>query len=186
MNTLVIDTETGGLIPETHGLCSITLKVFGKDEHKTIFIKPQRALVYAPDAMKITGISLDYLEQEGVDEITAIKEIIHFIRENFDRRPKVLGHNVGFDILFLDALFKRHANTTFSELIHHHRKDTLYNMIFLKDSGVVNIESLTLGNCYSCLSNKPVQNAHSSHGDVLMTEELYKLQIKLIGGNKDA
>ncbi|PIU02913.1 MAG: hypothetical protein COT55_00990, partial [Candidatus Diapherotrites archaeon CG09_land_8_20_14_0_10_32_12] len=76
MNTLVIDVETSGLIPKENAITSITLKVFGKDIHNTIFIKPQKELFYDPRAMQITGISMAYLEQEGVDEITAIKKTI--------------------------------------------------------------------------------------------------------------
>ncbi len=185
MNTLVLDIETGGLKPESNAICSITLKVFGKDEHRTIFITPQRELIYEPQAMRLTGISMDYLAQYGVDETIAIKQILSFIRENFKKRPYVLGHNVEFDVRFLDCLFKRKANIRFSDEIHFHRKDTMYNALFLKDAGVLEIESISLGSCYTKLCNKQPTNAHSSLGDVLMTEELYKMQMKLINKEKE-
>ncbi len=187
MNTLVIDVETSGLIPKENAITSITLKVFGKDIHNTIFIKPQKELFYDPRAMQITGISMAYLEQEGVDEITAIKKTITFINDNFERKPYVLGHNVEFDVNFINEMFKRRTNNLlFTDKIHCHRKDTMYNTLFLKDSGLSNIESLSLGSCYSHFCGLTPKDAHSSYGDVLMTEEIYKKQMKLIGGNRDA
>ncbi|PIU02914.1 MAG: hypothetical protein COT55_00995 [Candidatus Diapherotrites archaeon CG09_land_8_20_14_0_10_32_12] len=62
----------------------------------------------------------------------------------------------------------------------------MYNTLFLKDSGLSNIESLSLGSCYSHFCGLTPKDAHSSYGDVLMTEEIYKKQMKLIGGNRDA
>ena len=186
MNTLVIDVETGGLNPKEHAICSITMKAFGKGTYQNIFIKPQPNLIYTPEAMALTGISMDYLAQFGVDEETAIKNTISFVRGNFDKRPHILGHNVDFDLGFMNELFKRKANITFNDLIHVHKKDTMLNSLFLRDSGVVDLDSLSLGCCYTKICKKNPLNAHSSHGDVLMTEELYLMQMKLIGGNKNA
>ena len=180
MNTLIIDTETGGLSPINNALCSVALKVYGKEISKEIFILPHEELEYDKRAMEITGITKDYLLKKGIPEKNVIREILTFINENFDGRPFVLGHNVGFDIQFLDALFKRHTNARFSELVHIHRKDTMLNMLFLRDSGLVDCPSLSLVNCYSCLSKKDPENTHSALGDVLITEELYRLQLELI------
>lgn len=63
-------------------------------------------------AYKIHGMSKDYLEKNGLNEIEAVEEISNFILENFDIDDTIvlMGHNVGsFDVFFLKKLLYKNG-----------------------------------------------------------------------------
>lgn len=65
---------------------------------------------FGKDAEKIHGLSLEALEENGVEEEEAVTQIGNLILNHFgDGDIRLLGHNVvTFDRLFFDDLFRRH------------------------------------------------------------------------------
>ena len=178
-NLLTMDTETGGLHSDTDALMSITMKVYGKDEIKTIYIKPQKKLNYTYKALEVNGITMDFLDENGISEIDAIGEIVKFVDKHYEKKPSLLGQNINFDIGFLDALFERNKMHSFSGLTYHQKRDTQAVSRFFQDAGF-DIEKVNLTDAYKFFTGLELKDAHSSEADVLATEALYKAQIDLL------
>lgn len=173
---LCFDTETGGLNYMTDALCSVTMKVTGIDTIKTWYIKPTRGLNYSSPAMKVNGLSEDFLEKNGITEAACIGEIVSFINTNFEQKPVVLGQNVGFDIDFINQLFIRNNMHSFISMIHHRKRDTQQVSNYLIDCGV-EMESTKLSDAYKFFTGEELIDAHTSEADVIATEKLYVAQI---------
>jgi DNA polymerase III epsilon subunit-like protein len=181
MNIMCFDTETGGLNPYTDGLCSVTLQNINKEETKTIFIKPNPELNYNPDALRVNGLTLQELEEKGVSEPEAIKQIIIYLKQEYGSfKPCLLAHNIVFDIQFMNALFYRNKMPLFQEFFWGDPKDTMIIISYLKEKGLNNFDKLNLQSVHRALFGELFKNAHTSEADVLATTKIYK---KLI--NKD-
>lgn len=178
------DLETGGLNPFKNGICSITLKVVGKDIIKNIFIKPQRNLKYDDIALQINGLSLEYLERVGVTEHIAIQQVQEFFKEHFAQKPNMLAHNVVFDVQFMNALFQRNGHKLFTDLCWAHPQDTMIMMSLLKETGVVPIRSLKLTSCYKYFFGEDFESAHTSEADVKACEAVYFKILELVESKK--
>lgn len=178
-NILVLDTETGGLNATTDGLMSVTMKVYNKPIIKTFYIKPNNKLNYSEEAININGITIDYLEKNGISENAFIGELTKFINDNFDKKPNVLGQNIGFDIDFINELMLRNNMHSFHSMIWHQKRDTEAVSRFFQDAGL-GLEKVNLSDAYKFFVGKELVDAHTSEADVLATEELYKAQINYI------
>lgn len=178
---LVFDTETGSLDSKTGGLCSVTMKVTNMpDEIKTWFIKPQPKLEYTPKSLEKNGLTLEYLEEYGISEKECIGEIVSFISKNFPfEKPISLGQSIDFDIRFLNELFIRNNMHSFDSMLHWKRVDVRDRTDFLRDCGC-ELEDSKLTSAYKFFTGKELEDAHTSHADVVATEELYKAQINYV------
>jgi DNA polymerase III alpha subunit (gram-positive type) len=172
---LCVDCETGGLDPYTCGICTVSMKVVGKDIKKTIFIKPTKNRIYSEKAFEVNGLSLPELEEKGVSEQEAIKQIIDFIITNFPhKKPNVLAHNAIFDLQFLNALFKRNGFALFTDYCYYHPQDTMIIMKFLQQAGLTpGLNKVNLGSCYKYFFHKDIEQQHTSAADVEATEKVY-------------
>lgn len=186
---MIIDTETGGLNPTKNALCSITVKMLNNDKIKTIYIKPQSGLVYDEHAMQINGLTLDMLEEHGVSEQQAARLILEFMKNNpvQDRygntirtKPSLLGHNIMFDIGFMNALFQRVYQCDFMSYVHYHSQCTMMLMKMLRDARIVNIRNIGLMDCYLYFFKEKFNGAHTSESDVLATEKVYNAMIAFL------
>ena len=183
---LCVDIESGGLDPYTCGICTVTMKVVGKDILKTIYIKPTQNRVYEQKAFDINGLNYSILEEKGVTEKEAIKQITTFIIDNFpNMKPNILAHNAIFDLQFLNALFKRNGYPLFTDYCYYHPQDTMIIMKFLQQSGLTpGLSKVNLGACYKYFFHKDIKNQHTSEADVRATEELYFKIIDLLENYK--
>lgn len=170
MKVFVIDVETGGVNPETDGLCSITMKEYRKNNVLNFFIKPTKDMVYHQEAFNVNGLSNKFLRKNGITEKQAIKLILDFIKGD---KFQILGHNTNFDYRFLKALFDRHGYEI-NDYVSYRLRDTQAIGMFLNDCGLESYESFSLGNMYEVSFGNSIRNAHSSLGDVKATERLYK------------
>lgn len=170
---LVFDVETGGVNPFTNGLASVTLKVKGLDIIDTFYVKVNDRLRYEQGAFNVNGLDRDYLNTNGVTEREAIERVVGFIKRNYPGKPNILGHNVVFDVQFMNALFMRNGSGMFTDFVYYHPKDTMILLDGLRSAGLVNLRSVSLVNAYKHFFGKDFDNAHNSEADVIATEELY-------------
>jgi DNA polymerase III epsilon subunit-like protein len=168
-----MDLETGGLNPYHSAICSITLKVLGSNIYKTIYIKKTPNREYNSKALEINRLTFDFLNSNGIDENDAVNEVIDFIKRYGDWKPKILGHNILFDLQFMNVLFYKKCGQLFSNYIHYHPIDTMLLMSTLKDLNIININSVSLNSCYQYFFNHDIIDAHDSYVDVLSTEKIY-------------
>ncbi|OWY38500.1 DNA polymerase III subunit epsilon [Xenophilus sp. AP218F] len=104
MRQIILDTETTGLEPsqghriiEFAGLEMVGRKLTGKHLH--LYIHPERDI--DPDAQRVHGISLEFLEGKPTYRQVA-QEIADFLRD-----AELIIHNAPFDVGFLNAEFAR-------------------------------------------------------------------------------
>ena len=103
MKYLVIDTETTGLDPRAHELLSLGAIVMIDGvivESVHVKIKPRNIDNADPQALQVNGYT-PYRWKNAIDGEYAVSIIKHFFLSHQD--AVLVGHNVGFDIRFLQA-----------------------------------------------------------------------------------
>ena len=126
MKILFIDTETGGVNPQTSALIQLSgiIRIDKEDvEEFNFFIKPFPGSEVSEEALRVQGRTKEELETEkykSEKEIyMEIKMLLDKYVDKYDKTDKfmVAGYNVRFDIDMLQAFFKRNKdNYLFSYL----------------------------------------------------------------------
>jgi DNA polymerase III epsilon subunit-like protein len=177
---LVVDTETGGLNPETDALLSVGLVDWcdGAVRRQTEILVDAEGLRCDPKALAVNGIDLDVHHAYSVPRAYAAKQIQDFCRPM--GRPILAGHNVQFDIGFIRRLFTPETlRMTFS----HRVMDTLQVLLFLGHAGLVPLEIAKLDQAMAHFGlTMPPSTRHTALGDALVTAELYTRLLATISG----
>lgn len=101
---VVVDTETGGLRADRHALLSVAA-VDSDGESYHALIRPSAEWIVEDEALKLNGLSLDFLRDAGRAESFVIKEFLDWIAK---RKGSIFaGANPAFDVAFLEAAAKR-------------------------------------------------------------------------------
>ena len=174
---LVIDVETYGLDEFKNEMVSITLKKYDSPNFVTMMIKPDELKDISGMAQKINGITLTKLRMLGEDKLDVIYKILKFMRNNFEKKPIVIGKNVHFDVRFIDSLFRDILNVRFYEYIQYYLYDLSAIAMYLQNIGVIS-KDVKLSNVelykYYFGEDESTENVHSDYADVIMTERVVK------------
>lgn len=93
----IIDTETGGLNPTIHALLDLHLRSLQSDFKKTFRFPPTKSVSH--DALCVNNLSwIDLLSRDAKDW----KESIDELAEIMNRKVTFIGHNIDFDIGFIE------------------------------------------------------------------------------------
>ncbi|MGB3417585.1 MAG: DNA polymerase III subunit epsilon [Mesorhizobium sp.] len=173
MREIIFDTETTGLdsredrVIELGGIEMINRFPTGRSFHK--YINPQGRAIH-PDAQAVHGISAaDLADKPGFHEIA--EEFLAFIDG-----AKLVAHNAGFDIGFLNVEFGRlgHPAIAAERVI-----DTLALAKRKHPMGPNSLDALC--------RRYGIDNTHrTKHGALLDSELLAEVYIELIGGKQAA
>lgn len=168
---VVIDTETGGLDPETDALLSVGLVEWcdGALLRKREILIDASGLRCDPKALEVNGIDLETHHAYSISRDEAASAIQEFCLPM--GRPFVCGHNVQFDIGFTRRLFTPEAlRRTFS----HRVIDTLQILGYLGHAGVLpeGIGKLDQAMRHFGIT-MPEGKRHSALADAVATAELY-------------
>jgi len=131
---VVLDCETTGLEPDTHGLLSVGLVVWSSgvliDELEVSVHEPN--MVYDPEAMEVNRIDICAHQQGGRSPVRAAESIITFLRKHYrcGERAVIAGHNVWFDVAFLKRMFDK-TDVSYSEVFARRIVDTASIMMYL-------------------------------------------------------
>lgn len=191
-NFLVFDFETGGTDPRTTAATEIgCLMVDGntlefKETYQSL-IKPfSEELQYTEAAFKVTGLSLDILNNEGKDIKLVVSEIEDYILRNTPYKdqkykPVLVGHNVQFDIGYLSQIFL-FCKKDFSKLIST-TKD-IYGTPYPSYIDTIELTAQALGHKEDLKNWKlsticeylgiELNDAHRAMNDVYSTAELFR------------
>jgi DNA polymerase III alpha subunit (gram-positive type) len=187
----IFDFETGGLTsiknPMTElGAIGIAGDTLEEIDRYALLAKPyyDAALIYEPQALQVTGISIDLLLAEGVDiKLIVDRAIEHFEKLNpsksFKYKPFIVGHNVIFDIGFLKAIFEfckkdltkyisgdKDRNGTF--IPHYIDTLQLAKMTFGHDESMPNYKLGTVVEKFGLSQTE----AHRSMSDIVPTKDI--------------
>lgn len=126
---VVVDVETGGLSPDKNPITDIAAVVVDPYTDSVIetyqsFIKPYMPSdTYMKKAMELTGLSISFLEENGKDVGEVMSEVVDLLIRNTVKVPRrtlkpiIAGHNVDFDIGFIDKTIDEHVNKDLYDMI---------------------------------------------------------------------
>lgn len=107
-----VDIEASGPIPGEFSMLSIgACHAYRPDETFTCLLKPTSANA-EPDAMAITGLSLETLARDGLSPEVAMEQFAQWIDQVSDGgTPVFVGLNAPFDWSFVNYYFVRYLGT---------------------------------------------------------------------------
>lgn len=163
---VVLDIETTGLDYNKDRIIEVGLLRVSGEEIKDQF----QCLIYSKekipnDIIRLTGITNEMLEKEGIAEEEALKIIQDFIGTDL-----VVGYNVQFDIQFVQKLGKQVGK----DIIIKKTKDVLH-MVRLKLDDLDNYKLETVA-LYLSLD---IKNIHRALTDCILTYKIYSELNKL-------
>lgn len=188
---IVLDFETGGLEGSKNPVTEIAmLCVSGVDLMEigrySSYYKPYIGYEYDKKALEYTNITLDKLENEGKEMKVVMEEVTTLIKEwhsktsnTHTKKPILVGHNIQFDISFLQQCFKESKLDISKYLdgkLDFHGKyypnyiDTM-TLSKLAFGGDESFTSFKLGNCIQ-KAGQSLVDAHKAINDVIGTKEL--------------
>ena len=179
----VIDTETGGLPSRlkknaTTQVALVELAIVVVDnvklkiiDKKSWLFKPYaEELIYTEEAAKVSGITKQFAEENGMKMGQAFSEIKNFIGQykKKNRKHILVGHNIiKFDLEFIVNLFLMN-NSDASKYFDDNVCDTL---LF---SRLKFVEALAFNLSVSCqMSNVTLVDAHRAMSDTISTAKLW-------------
>jgi len=113
---VIVDCETGGLNPLEDPITEIAVlavdkESFGEINRWETFVRGYADLKYHPDALKGTGVTMEMINSGKL-----IKNVVEILIKFFSNitpphdkgrnKPLLVGHNVGFDIRFIQKAFE--------------------------------------------------------------------------------
>ena len=147
---LVFDTETGGFDPQTHSILSVGAVVW---ENGTISDEIELLIAEAdiradPEALAKNKIDLPKHKQIGLPPADAMARFQTFLTKNFrasssKERIRLVGHNVYFDIGFLQRLC-RLTGTDYESNFSHRVVDTASILRFLNLANRLSLSEASL------------------------------------------
>lgn len=107
-----VDIETSGPIPGEFSLLTIgACEIFNPENTFSISLKPITAK-FDPEALAVTGLSLEHLQREGTSVIEAMAKfrdwIVNSVGDN--GTPVFVGFNAAFDWSFVNYYFHQFLN----------------------------------------------------------------------------
>lgn len=173
MREIIFDTETTGLDYREDRVielgCIELLNRFPTGRTFHMYINPQGRAIH-PDALAIHGIGMDRLEgKPHFGEIAA--DFLAFIEG-----AKLVAHNAGFDISFINAEFQRHGHA----IVEPGRViDTLALARRKHPMGPNSLDAL-------CKRYGIDNTRRTKHGALLDSELLAEVYVELAGGRQAA
>jgi DNA polymerase III alpha subunit (gram-positive type) len=170
----LFDTETTGLNPEHHEICSLAAIILDKNwKFKAkghMNLMPDHWDRAQPEALKVNGIDPKTWKATHRSNTESIEKMYAFIDKNKRKNEKIIpvGHNVGFDTAFLKVLVKKTGHTW---RFHYHEIDTiswvyLWSAITEKD-----VRNFSLGSCTKLFGIEN-DDAHTASADTFATMQL--------------
>lgn len=105
-----VDVETSGPIPGVYDLLSIGVCIVDQpSENFYCELKPVSNNV-DPEALSVTGFSLEKLAEDGLSPILAMKKLDIWINNHINENeiPVFVGFNAGFDWSFINYYFHKY------------------------------------------------------------------------------
>ena len=195
-----MDVETGGLDPTKHPITEVAIvavdEKFKELNQWSTFVKPYGGLTIDKKALDSTNVTMSDINK-GMDVKDVVKVLCQFMKDlNPSGRPQgrsiVTGHNVSFDISFLNLMFQ-HGKKEFSKYIASNNGEIdricTMRLAALKWDGQlksVDAQSYKLGVCCKRAGIKLV-DAHGAMADVRATIKLLKhFQLSMQGEAQEA
>lgn len=195
-NFLVVDCETGGLPSRLKkeattevALTEIAMSIIDNEkleivESKSWLFKPYSDdLIYDPQALQVTGITIDMLEKNGLEMKTAMKEIQDFCKKARakTKKPYLVGHNIiKFDLDFIENLWEFNGKDISKDI------DTgrVYDTLDIARDKWVTKPGFKLIDVAGYLGIDLI-DAHRAESDTIVTAKIFIEFMKLLRGSSE-
>ncbi len=179
---LFIDTETGGTDPASHSLLSLALVVWKELEVRAsieIFVN-DGVLNVTEKALEINGIDLNEHKKKALSPVLVLEQIDQFLDIHFARDEKIIlgGHNINFDVNFLNAFLTRNGYN-FQQRFSHRFVDTTSILFYLYLTGKIK-RRLTASQDAFDYFGITVERRHTALGDALATAQLFGKLVNIL------
>jgi DNA polymerase III epsilon subunit-like protein len=179
---LFIDTETGGIDPASHSLLSLALVVWKELEVRaTIEILVNDGVLNVTEkALEINGINLSEHKKKAVSPVLALQQLDQFLDIHFSRDEKIIlgGHNINFDVNFLNAFLIRNGYN-FQQRFSHRFIDTSSILFYLYLTGKLK-RKLTASQDAFDYFGITVPGRHTALGDAFATAQLFGKLVSIL------
>lgn len=192
---LVIDLETSGIRPWENAI--IQIGALALDSELDIvasfnkFVKFPENKKWDLEAAKVHGLTVEFLEKNGINHESLGSEFLSFVKDNFKDKPILIGQFLPFDYSFLDMVFEEAFPDTglFQNVLSRNFIDTkslasFYNLLkdiegspsmfvetsLSKPSGLID----TLG------LKRQDYNSHDALGDCMATRDVLLKLVDLV------
>lgn len=181
-NYIVFDCETGGLEPDKNPITQIALLTVDSESLKEInrwetFVKPYDNLEITKAALDTTGLKMADINS-GLSKKELVNALITYFKESApnarpENRPVLVGHNVQFDMGFLNYIF----NTCDKSVLDFVNPTQIDTMALTKMYGKTERLKLEI----ACAEFGIVlKNAHSAMPDVMATTDLLRQFVSML------
>lgn len=186
MKIIVLDCETGGLKRKDNPITEIAMILYEvtsaglieKERYESL-VKPYEPYTELnPKAVEKTGLTLEKLMASGKD-VKVVFEAMKTLFKSCKPKPVIAGHNVSFDVGFIDELFKFH-------------KTDLSTYVSSNNGVVEMIDTMKLAqmanfpkhNLTAVCEHFEIEliNAHRAMNDVEATAQALECFMKIMGG----
>lgn len=106
MKMIAIDTETGGLNPYSHALCSVAAFCLATGEAFHCLIRPSLASQMEDEAVGVHGLTREHLTIEGKPENEVLDAFTDWLGQ-FGEDYEICGANPQFDMGFIRQAYVR-------------------------------------------------------------------------------
>lgn len=216
-NFIVFDVETGGLDKKNnlHAImCPITeialvgyqFDTLNEIDRYSSYIKGRYAnnkyigysilhdQEYQDGAIKATGITREILEEKGQDYKKVCNDIIELFEKTHSgsryHNTMLVGHNVNYDIPFLQYLFKICKKDLSKYIQGYYNHEAQFTPAFFDTMYLSRFKSLDESQKHNLLDTSMREgveliDAHAALNDVLATAEVFKKYIRLLRNGKE-
>jgi DNA polymerase III alpha subunit (gram-positive type) len=181
-NLIVLDVETGGMLPTENPITQIAWQAIDPLKYTVLhsfdtFVKPYNNLVITPKALAASRVTMKEVNA-GVDVRVVLKEFVGMVKVinksgKGATKPIIVGHNVGFDIDFLVAMF----NYLNKDLFDYTGKVPFDTLLDSKrfEAGKLKSDDINRFTLSACCErfNIPLKSAHGAPADVEATKQLF-------------
>lgn len=186
MKILYFDTETTGIDPKVNEITQFAaiVEVDGEVKEEVNFrCQPTNWEAIDPQAIETTGVSIDQLKtfEEPQFMMIKIRKLFDKYIDKYDKNDKFYpaGHNVSFDLEFLQSFWKKHADAYGTGSYQNWRSlDSRIFANFLMATGKISCPDVKLGTLCQLLGIE-IQ-AHDALSDIRATRELIKKMMGML------
>ena len=152
---------------------------------KNLKAKPNNWNVISPQALEVTGLSIDILKNYP-DQSLMYKELVSDFSKYIDKfnstdKFYVAGYNVQFDIDFLAEFFKKNKDNYLGSWINWKRLDPLAILHIMDFQNKINLSNYKLETV--CKHFNIEIDAHDAFSDIRATRSLLKIFTELSNKN---
>ena len=101
-----VDVETAGPNPREYAMLSIGACLVHQPERSFYVELKPTSLEVLPDALAVSGLSMDDLARDGVEPVDALAQFEEWLGE-LPGPPVFVAFNAAFDWMFIDDYFRR-------------------------------------------------------------------------------